>query len=96
MCTQTVYIQSMKSIAMVNEATECAINQIVLTQMGMKAGIWTYGEAGMRPIYKEMKKFYGREVVKPLMPCNVRYDVKRRALDYLMFLKMKKMGRLKR
>ena len=61
----------------------------------MKAGIKTFEQAGVDSIYKEMKQFHDREVVKPLRPCDVTYDIKRRALGYLMFLKRNPTVRLK-
>ena len=48
-----------------------------------------FDEEGVRSIFKEMKQFYDREVVKPLKPRDITHNVKYRALVYLMFLKMK-------
>ena len=78
----------MQTIAQVDEAIDSAVNYIILTQLGMKAGIKTFGHAGVESIYKEMKQFHDREVVKPLRPCDVTYDIKRRALGYLVFLNL--------
>ena len=55
----------------------------------------TFGEAGVRSIYKEMKQFHYREVVKPLKPSQVTKEIKAKALAYLMFLKMKTNGEIK-
>ena len=52
---QTVYIQYMDTIAKVDEAVYCTINYIVLTQMGIKKCITTFGEEGVRSILKEME-----------------------------------------
>ena len=92
---QTAYISSMQTIAQVDEAVVCAINHVVLTQMGMKKGIKVFGEAGVRSIFKEMKQFHDREVVRPLKPSQITNEVKRKALAYLMFLKMKSNGEIK-
>ena len=61
----------------------------------MKAGIKIFGQAGVESIYKEMRQFHDREVVKLLRPCDVTYDIKRRALGYLIFLRMKSNGEIK-
>jgi len=60
----------------------------------MKAGIKIFGQAGVESIYKEVRKFHDREVMKPLRPCDVTYDIKRRALGYLMLLKIKSNGEI--
>ena len=48
---QTTYVKAVKTIAEVDTAVMCAINHIILTQLGMKKGIKTFGEAGVRSIY---------------------------------------------
>ena len=92
---QTSYVESMQTITEVDGVIDHAIHHIVLTQLGMKAGIRAFGEAGVRSILKEMKQFHDREVVRPLLPSEVTPDIKRRALGYLVFLKMKTTGEIK-
>ena len=92
---QTTYVEAMKTVAEVDTAVMCAINHIILTQIGIKKGIKTFGEAGVRSIYKEMKQFHDREVVRPLKPSQITKEIKNRALAYLMFLKMKTSGEIK-
>ena len=82
---QTTYIASMETVARVDKAVSSAINHIVLTQLGMKKGVKVFGEAGVRSIYKEMKQFHDREVVKPIKPEDITPEVKHKALVYLMF-----------
>ena len=41
---QTTYIESMETIAQVDEVVDSAINHIVLTQLGMKKGIKTFDQ----------------------------------------------------
>ena len=65
---QTAYVVAMQTVAQVDTAVVCAINHIILTQLGMKKGIKTFGEAGVRSMYKGMKQFHDRELVKPLSP----------------------------
>ena len=49
----------------------------------------------MDAVFKEMKQFHNREVVKTILPPDITLDIKRNALGYLMFLKMKKSGEVK-
>ena len=92
---QTAYVAAMQTVAQVDTVVTCAINHIILTQLRMKKGIKKFGEAGVRSIYKEMKQFHDRGVAKPLSPHEVTDEVKRKALAYLMFLKMKTSGEIK-
>ena len=70
----------MTSIVEVDTAINNTIYHIVLTQLEMKAGIRTYDEAGVRLIFKEMKQFHDREVVKSLMPSEETHAIKKRQL----------------
>ena len=63
--------------------------------MGMKAGIRTYGEEGVKSILKEMKEFHDREVVNPLRLYEITPEIRKKALGYPMFLKMKTNGEIK-
>ena len=67
---------------------EIPLNELV-DDPAMKKGIKIFGEAEVRSIYKEMKHCHDREVVRPLKLCDVTYEIKRKALAYRMFLKMK-------
>ena len=51
LCAQMAYIQSMETNAQVDTATESAVNYIILTQLGMKAGINKFGKTGAEAIY---------------------------------------------
>ena len=72
-----------------------AVNHLIMTQMGMNAGIKAFGQSGIDAVMKEMKQFHDREVVKPLSPSETTPEMKRRALGYLMFLKQKRTGEIK-
>ena len=85
----------MQTIAEVEAAVDNAIHHIVLTQMGMKAGIRAYREEGVKSILKEMKQFHDHEVVNPLRPSEITPEIRNKALGYLMFLKMKTDGGIK-
>ena len=82
---QTSYIRSMETISQVDEAVGSAINHILLTQRGMKKSITFFGEAGVRSIYKEVKQFHDREVVRFLKPQDIAQEIRHKALAYLMF-----------
>ena len=52
---QTTYVASMRTVAKIDTVIPCAINHVILTQLGMKKGIKKIGEAGVHSFYKEMK-----------------------------------------
>ena len=95
LCAQSTYIASLHTYTEVNNSIEHAINHIILTQVGMKKGIKLWGEQGVDAIITEMKQFHDREVVRPLLPKEITYEVRKRALGYLMFLKKKRNGKIK-
>ena len=92
---QTAYINSLSTLNEVNSAIQHAAEHLAFTQLGMKAGIKTWGQEGVDAIIKEMKQFHDREVVKPLLPSEISPTVKATALGYLMFLKKKRNGIIK-
>ena len=92
---QTSYINAMQTIAEVGAAIDNAIHHIVLTQMGMKAGIRAYGEESVELILKETNQFHDREVVNPLRPSEITPEIRNKVLGYLMFLKMKTNSEIK-
>ena len=54
-----------------------------------------FGKRGVASIYKEMKQFDDRNVVRPLERSKISRDVRKKALGYLMFLKEKRSGEIK-
>ena len=82
----TVYINSLSTFNEVNSAIQYTAEHFALTQLRMKEGIKTWGQEGVNAIIKEMKQFYGREIVKPLLPSEITPTVKATALGYLIFL----------
>ena len=95
LCAQTTYINSLHTFAEVNQATECAINHLIMTQVGMKKGVRLWGEQGIEAVIAEMKQFHDRGVVRPLPAKEITREMKKRALGYLMFLKKKRNGEIK-
>ena len=66
-----------------------------MTQLGMNAGIRAYGQRGVDAVFKEIKQFYDRKVVALIEPNKITTKVRRYALGYLMFLKLKWNGDVK-
>ena len=62
-----IYVNSVNTYNEINTSITSAIHHLVLTQLGMKAGIKLWGEDGVRAIVKEMKQFNDRKVVKPML-----------------------------
>jgi hypothetical protein len=67
----------------------------VMTQMGMKKGIKTFGARAVEAVQKELKQLHDRSVVKPRHVSELTAEQRRAALQYLMFLKEKRNGTVK-
>ena len=89
------YEQSQRAYAETSNKLQFAVEHLVLTQMGMNAGIKAFGQPGVDAVLREMKQFHDREVVEPILPSNITKEMKSRALGYLMFLKQKSTGEIK-
>ena len=87
LCTQSTYIDSVYKCTEVNNFIERAINHIILKQVGLKKGIKLLGERGVDAIITEMKQFHDRGVVRPLLPKEITYEIRKKVLGYMMFLK---------
>jgi hypothetical protein len=68
---------------------------IVMTQMSMKKGIREFGDAGVDAVLAELQQLHDRKVLEPQSAKKMTRDEKRAALNYLMFLKKKRSGRIK-
>ena len=91
----TTYAQAQTSYANSRNLLQYAVEHLILTQLGMNAGIKAFGQPGVDAIIREMKQFHDREVVKPICPSEITPEIKQRALGYLMFLKQKRTGEIK-
>jgi hypothetical protein len=67
----------------------------VMTQHSMKKGIEIFGEAGIDAVLAELKQLHDRKVLEPKKATAMTREDKRAALQYLMFLKKKRCGRIK-
>jgi hypothetical protein len=64
-------------------------------QMSLKRGLKRFGKAGAEAVVSEMKQLEIRSVIKPTKASDLTRTQKRAALEYLMYLKQKRCGRIK-
>ena len=65
------------------------------SQYHIKKGLKMFGEAGAEAVQKEMKQLHDLEVLKPVFKKSMTAQELERVLQYLMFQKMKKSGKIK-
>jgi hypothetical protein len=71
------------------------LEHTVMTQYNVKKGLKIFGEAGAEAVVTEMKQLHDRAVIQPRLANMLTQDEKRKSLQYLMFLKKKRCGRIK-
>ena len=71
------------------------LEHTALTQYNVKKGLKVFGEAGAKAVIEEMQQLHDREVIQPKMANMLTTTEKKRSLQYLMFLKQKRCGRIK-
>jgi len=71
------------------------LEAITMTQYSMKKGIKVFGEPGVTAVLDELKQLHDRKVLEPKSGANLTREDKKCALNYLMFLKKKRCGRIK-
>jgi hypothetical protein len=54
-----------------------------------------FGEAGAQAVIEEMQQLHDRAVIQPKLASMLTKEEKKRSLQYLMFLKQKRCGRIK-
>ena len=64
-----------------------------MTQHSMKQGLKLYGEKGVDSVLEELKQLHDRKVIEPRRLLS--RGEKSGALNYLMFIKQKRCGRIK-
>ena len=67
----------------------------VLTQHHFSRGLKLYGEEGVAAVLKELQQLHDGMVIKPQHMEKLTEDDKQNALQYLMFLKKKRNGKIK-
>lgn len=75
--------------------TEDIVDEVVVTQYGVKKGLEMFGEDGANAIIKELRQLHDRNVISPVMTDSLTHLQKKQALAYLMFLKQKRTGEIK-
>ena len=71
------------------------LSSTVMTQHSMKKGIKIFGEAGIEAVQQELKQLHDRKVLEPRSATELSASEKKAALQYLMFLKQKRSGKIK-
>lgn len=71
------------------------LEEVILSQYSMKKGIKLFGEKGVEAVRVELEQLHERQVMKPVDAKTLTHAEKRGALDYLMFLKEKRTGKIK-
>lgn len=71
------------------------LEHTALTQYTVKKGLQVFGEAGAEAVIKEMKQLDQLNVIEPKAASMLTRTEKKAALEYLMFLKQKRCGRIK-
>jgi hypothetical protein len=66
-----------------------------MTQMSMKKGIKEFGKEGVDAVLVELQQLHDRKVLEPQNASQMTREEKRASLNYLMFLKKKRSGRIK-
>jgi hypothetical protein len=66
-----------------------------MTQYSVKQGLRIFGEAGKEAVSSEMQQLHDMKVVEPKKGNMMTREEKSKALNYLMFLKKKRCGRIK-
>ena len=77
-----------------DDPNDDAIN-LLTAQMSAKAGLKQFGEAGASAITKELEQLVYRKVLEGKKAHTLSREQKKAALRYLMFLKMKRSGKIK-
>ena len=79
-----------------NELMEFANEICMITeQMTFNKGLDHFGKAGEEAVLKELQQLHDRQVLKPQHGSKLSVEAKRRSLNYLMFLKEKRCGKIK-
>jgi hypothetical protein len=71
------------------------LEHTALTQYNVRKGLKIFGEAGAQAVIEEMQQLHDRSVIEPKLANMLTNEEKGRSLQYLMFLKQKRCGRIK-
>lgn len=71
------------------------LDEVIMTQYGIKKGLEIFGEKGTSAVKKEMQQVHDCEVLVPVDASKMNSGEKSEALRYLIFLKEKSDGTIK-
>jgi hypothetical protein len=77
------------------DAAEAAVLGFIFAQVSMKKGLKLYGNKGEAAVEEELQQLHNRKVMEPVAADSLTYAEKKKALEYLMFLKEKRTGKIK-
>ena len=94
-------LQQLEHVAMAQHAASEGVRNIMklehmaLTQYSGKKGLKVFGEEGTQAFISKMKQLYSMDVIEPMEARTMTRVEKISSLEYLMFLKKKRCGRIK-
>jgi hypothetical protein len=91
---RTRNVQAPQNFMNAQNGMEC-LEHTALTQYSIRKGLKVFGEAGKLAVLKEMQQLHDRTVIEPKMASMLTKDEKKKSLEYLMFLKKKRCGKIK-
>ena len=71
------------------------LKSTVMTQHTMKKGLKLFGEARVDAVLAELQQLHDRKVMEPVDQGGMSYEQHKASLEYLMFLKKKRSGKIK-
>ena len=71
------------------------LTSTLFTQYSVKKGIQVFGEAGITAVKEELQQLETRKVMEPIAGNEMTREEKMVCLQYLMFLKQKRSGKIK-
>jgi Reverse transcriptase (RNA-dependent DNA polymerase) len=78
-----------------DDAAEAAVLAFIFAQVSMKKGLKLYGDKAEAAVEEELQQLHDRKVMMPVEADSLSYAEKKKALEYLMFLKEKRTGKIK-
>jgi Reverse transcriptase (RNA-dependent DNA polymerase) len=77
------------------DAAEAAVLGFIFTQVSMKKVLKVYGDKGEAAVEEELQQLHDQKVMEPVAADSLTYAEKKKALEYLMFPKEKRTGKIK-
>ena len=90
-----IYVETINCYNSVNDIIQYATEHLILSHVGMNRGVNIFGKTGVNAIFREMKQFNDRNIVKQLKKHQITWEVRDKALGYLIFLKEKRTCKIK-